>query len=29
MADAARAAAPHDRAALQALLRGRDHWTVD
>jgi len=27
--DAARAAAPHDRAALQALLRGRDTWTVD
>lgn len=26
---AARAAAPHDRAALQALLRGRDTWTVD
>lgn len=27
--DAARAAAPHDRSALQALLRGRDTWTVD
>ncbi len=27
--DAARAAAPHDRPALQALLRGRDTWTVD
>jgi 2-oxoglutarate ferredoxin oxidoreductase subunit beta len=26
---AARSAAPHDRAALQALLRGRDTWTVD
>jgi 2-oxoglutarate ferredoxin oxidoreductase subunit beta len=26
---AARAAAPHDRVALQALLRGRDTWTVD
>jgi 2-oxoglutarate ferredoxin oxidoreductase subunit beta len=26
--DAARAAAPHDRAALQSLLRGRDTWTV-
>jgi 2-oxoglutarate ferredoxin oxidoreductase subunit beta len=26
---AARAAAPHDRGALQALLRGRDTWTVD
>ena len=25
----ARAAATHDRAALQALLRGRDTWTVD
>jgi 2-oxoglutarate ferredoxin oxidoreductase subunit beta len=25
---AARDAAPHDRAALQALLRGRDTWTV-
>ena len=25
---AARGAAPHDRAALQALLRGRDTWTV-
>ena len=27
--DQARAAAPHGRAALQALLRGRDTWTVD
>jgi 2-oxoglutarate ferredoxin oxidoreductase subunit beta len=27
--DAARAAVPHDRSALQALLRGRDTWTVD
>ena len=27
--DAARAATPHDRVALQALLRGRDTWTVD
>jgi len=27
--DAARAAAPPDRVALQALLRGRDTWTVD
>jgi 2-oxoglutarate ferredoxin oxidoreductase subunit beta len=26
---AARAAAPHDAAALQSLLRGRDTWTVD
>lgn len=26
---AARAATPHDRGALQALLRGRDTWTVD
>ncbi|HPX36338.1 MAG TPA: 2-oxoacid:ferredoxin oxidoreductase subunit beta [Mycobacterium sp.] len=26
---AARSAAPHDRAALQSLLRGRDTWTVD
>ncbi len=26
---AARAGTPHDRAALQALLRGRDTWTVD
>ena len=26
---AARDAAPHDGAALQALLRGRDTWTVD
>ena len=26
---ASRAAAPHDRSALQALLRGRDTWTVD
>ncbi|MCW1960363.1 MAG: 2-oxoacid:ferredoxin oxidoreductase subunit beta [Mycobacterium sp.] len=26
---AARATAPHDTAALQALLRGRDTWTVD
>jgi 2-oxoglutarate ferredoxin oxidoreductase subunit beta len=26
---AARAATPHDRSALQALLRGRDTWTVD
>ena len=26
---AARATAPHDRAALQALLRGRDTWIVD
>lgn len=26
---AARESAPHDRAALQALLRGRDTWTVD
>ena len=25
---AARGAAPHDRAALQSLLRGRDTWTV-
>ena len=25
---AARSAAPHDRAALQSLLRGRDTWTV-
>ncbi|MEI7517705.1 MAG: 2-oxoacid:ferredoxin oxidoreductase subunit beta [Mycobacteriaceae bacterium] len=25
---AARAATPHDRAALQSLLRGRDTWTV-
>ena len=25
---AARAAKPHDRAALQSLLRGRDTWTV-
>jgi 2-oxoglutarate ferredoxin oxidoreductase subunit beta len=24
----ARQAAPHDTAALQALLRGRDTWTV-
>jgi 2-oxoglutarate ferredoxin oxidoreductase subunit beta len=24
-----RAARPHDRAALQSLLRGRDTWTVD
>lgn len=27
--DAARQAMPHDTAALQALLRGRDTWTVD
>jgi 2-oxoglutarate ferredoxin oxidoreductase subunit beta len=27
--DAARGAAPHDRAALQSLLRGRDTWTVN
>ena len=27
--DAARGATQHDRAALQALLRGRDTWTVD
>jgi len=27
--DAARAATPHDRPALQALLRGRDTWTVE
>lgn len=27
--DAARDATPHDRSALQALLRGRDTWTVD
>jgi 2-oxoglutarate ferredoxin oxidoreductase subunit beta len=27
--DIARGAAPHDRTALQALLRGRDTWTVD
>jgi 2-oxoglutarate ferredoxin oxidoreductase subunit beta len=27
--DTARAAVPHDRSALQALLRGRDTWTVD
>jgi 2-oxoglutarate ferredoxin oxidoreductase subunit beta len=26
---AERAARPHDRAALQSLLRGRDTWTVD
>lgn len=26
---AARDSAPHDRSALQALLRGRDTWTVD
>jgi 2-oxoglutarate ferredoxin oxidoreductase subunit beta len=26
---AARSGAPHDRAALQALLRGRDTWTVN
>ena len=26
---AARAAHPHDSAALQSLLRGRDTWTVD
>jgi 2-oxoglutarate ferredoxin oxidoreductase subunit beta len=26
---AARNARPHDRAALQSLLRGRDTWTVD
>ena len=26
---AARSAAPHDRSALQSLLRGRDTWTVD
>jgi len=26
---AARDATPHDRAALQSLLRGRDTWTVD
>ena len=26
---AARDAKPHDRAALQSLLRGRDTWTVD
>jgi 2-oxoglutarate ferredoxin oxidoreductase subunit beta len=26
---AARAGTPHDRGALQALLRGRDTWTVD
>jgi len=26
---AARSAAPHDRAALQSLLRGRDTWTVN
>ncbi len=26
---AARSAVPHDRAALQSLLRGRDTWTVD
>lgn len=26
---AARAGKPHDRAALQSLLRGRDTWTVD
>ena len=26
---AARDSAPHDRAALQALLRGRDTWTVE
>ncbi len=25
----ARSAAPHDRAALQSLLRGRDTWTVN
>ena len=25
---AARAATPHDRTALQSLLRGRDTWTV-
>lgn len=27
--DTARAAVPHDRAALQVLLRGRDTWTVE
>lgn len=27
--DTARAAVPHDRAALQGLLRGRDTWTVE
>lgn len=27
--EAARASAPHDTAALQSLLRGRDTWTVD
>ncbi len=27
--DAARSATAHDRAALQALLRGRDTWTVE
>ncbi|MGV0992097.1 MAG: 2-oxoacid:ferredoxin oxidoreductase subunit beta [Mycobacterium sp.] len=26
---AARSASPHDRAALQSLLRGRDTWTVN
>jgi 2-oxoglutarate ferredoxin oxidoreductase subunit beta len=26
---AARDATPHDGAALQSLLRGRDTWTVD
>ena len=26
---AARSGAPHDRAALQSLLRGRDTWTVE
>jgi len=25
----AREATPHDTAALQSLLRGRDTWTVD
>jgi 2-oxoglutarate ferredoxin oxidoreductase subunit beta len=25
----ARAAKPHDAAALQSLLRGKDTWTVD
>jgi len=27
--NAAREATPHDRTALQSLLRGRDTWTVD
>ena len=26
---AARDTVPHDRAALQSLLRGRDTWTVE